>query len=312
MIEAAARTGVAKRLLLLAVIAFLCLIPFLLIIAVSLGQKIDGAYWEWGLTLGNYKRFFVGADWPQTTSTLHLSQLWYSIYYAMVAAIAAVATAFPFTYLMTRGSSRRQTFWLIFFLSSVSLSEVFVAMGWDVLLSARSGLPMLFRETGITDWLKDAGWFGTLRDWGLATPRNVKFKPSGLATIVTMTYLVWPYAVILLYPPLSRLDRSTEEAARTMGARPFTVVRTVVLPQVRLPVIGAVLVLFVFLLGAYVVVAVFADTSKQTLAIAIYESVRGIALDAPFGAAQAMVLLVSAGAVLLFSTWLTRKKEGRA
>ena len=223
----------------------------------------------------------------------------------------AVASAFPFAYLMTRQSRRAQTIWLVFLLSSVSLSEVFVVMGWDILLSNRSGLPMVFKETGLTAWLKDVGWFQHLRDWGLANPRNVKFKPSDFATIITLCYLVWPYAVILLYPALARLDNSTLEAARTMGAGPVTVVRTVVIPSVRLPLIGAVLLLFVFLLGAYVAITVFAHPANHTLAVSVYESVRGATLNAPFGAAQAVILLFTAGAFLLAAMWLGQRGEVR-
>jgi len=302
----AARAGLA---LLWATVAVLSLAPFLLVLVISFGEKIEGGSWAWGLDPSNYLRFFVGIEWPAEVSFLYAQKLWYSLYFAGLAAALAMLLAFPFAYLMTRRSRRAQTVWLVFLLSSVSLSEVFVVMGWDILLSNRSGLPMVFRETGLTQLLKDIGVFGTLREWGLATPRNVRFKPSGFATVLTMTYLVWPYAVILLYPPLSRLDNATLEAARTMGATPLTVVRTVVLPTVRVPIVGATLLLFVFLLGVYVVPTVFAEPAEQTLAISIYQSIRGGTLNAPFGATQAVVLLVTAGAFLAASTALTRLGE---
>ena len=292
------------------VIVLLCLLPFILVLIISLGEKIEGADWRWATSLSNYQRFFVGAD-PENVSFLYLQRLWYSFYYAIIASLLAVATAFPFAYLMTRQSRRSQTIWLVVLLSSVSLSEVFVVMGWDILLSNRSGLPMVFKETGLTAWLKDVGWFQTLRDWGLANPRNVRFKPTDFATILTMSYLVWPYAVILLYPALARLDNSTLEAARTMGAGPMTVVRTVVIPSVRLPLLGAVLLLFVFLLGAYVSITVFAHPAQHTLAVSVYDAVRGATLNAPFGAAQAVILLVTAGLFLGAAMLLSRAAERR-
>lgn len=289
-----------------AVIGVLCVLPFVLIIVVSFGNKIEGASWEWGLSLANYQRVFVGANWPKETTLLYLQRLYYSLYYAVIAALLAVITAFPFTYLMTGLSRRAQSVWLVFILSSLSLSEVFIVMGWDVLLSNRSGLPMVFKETGLTDWLKAVGWFDTLRDWGLANPRNVKFKTSVFATVLTMAYLVWPYAVILLYPALSRLDRSMIEAAQTMGAGPWTIMRTVILPSVRLPLLGTILLLFVFLLGVYVAVTVFAEPAKQTMAVSVYEAVRGNTLNAPFGAAQAVVLLATAAVFLSLGQRLNR------
>lgn len=289
-------------------VAGLCLTPFALVLVISFGEKIEGASWVWAFDPTNYVRFFVGLQWPNV-SFLYAQKLFYSLFYAATASLVAVALAFPFVYLMTRGSRGSQTAWLVFLLSCVSLSEVFVVMGFDVMLSNRSGLPMVLREVGLTGWLKEVGAFPTLRDWGLANPRDLKFKTSQAATIATMTYLVWPYAVILLYPALARLDPSLVEAARTMGARPGQVIRTVVLPLVRVPLVGAVLLLFVFLLGTYVTVTVFAAPKHQTLTISIYESVRGSTLNAPFGAAQSIVLLVTAALCLWASLALSRKAE---
>ncbi|MEM1343835.1 MAG: ABC transporter permease subunit [Pseudomonadota bacterium] len=295
--------------LLSGVLLVLAVAPFVLVFVISFGQNEDGAAWHWALVLENYQRFFVGLDYPDTFSTLYLERLWNSFLYSVLGALIAVALAFPFAYALTRRSRATQTLWLVLLLSALSLSEVFVVMGWDILLSNKSGLPMVFRETGLTQWLKDVGAFPILREWGLATPRNVRFKPSVFATLVSLTYIVWPYAVILLYAPLSRLDRSQIEAARTMGAGPFTVVRTVVVPAVRLPLIGATLLLFVYLLGVLVSVTVFAAPPEHTLTVSIADAVRGSALNAPFGAAQSVVLLVVASVFLLASLWLTRRAE---
>ncbi len=290
-----------------ALVLFLCVAPFILVFAISFGQKIEGAAWEWALTVENYQRVFVGAQWPDEVTFLYLQRLYYSLYFAIIASLLAVVTAFPFTYLLTRQSRRSQARWLVFLLASLSLSEVFIVMGWDIILSNRSGLPMVAKEIGLTAWLKDVGWFATLREWGLANPRNIKFKTSDFATIMTMAYLVWPYAVILLYPALSRLDHSMVEAARTMGAGPRTVMTTVILPSIRTPLIGSTLLLFVFLLGTYVAITVFAEPARHTMAVSVYEAVRGNTLNAPFGAAQSIVLLVTAAAFLAAAQLLSMR-----
>ena len=299
--------GLVLRLLLAFFVLALCLAPFVLVLVISFGEKIEGADWRWALSLSSYQRFFFGFEWPEAASFVYPVKLWYSLYYAIISSLIAVAFAFPFTWMLTRCSRRAQTAWLVFILASLSLSEVFVVMGWDVLLSGRSGLPMVARETGLTDWLKANGWFDTLRAWDLANPRDLKFKTSAFATILTMSYLVFPYAVILLYPALSRLDPSLTEAARTMGARPLVVIRTVVIPAVRLPMLGATCLLFVYLLGAYVVVTVFAAPPQQTLTVTIYDSVRGATLDAPFGAAQSVVLLAAAALFLTLNLRIAKR-----
>lgn len=304
------RKGVLYGVLSALMVVF-CVVPFILVIVISFGRKVEGAAWVWGFTFENYQRFFVGTLWPDEVTFLYLQQLGYSFYFAIIASLLAVLTALPFTLLLTRLKRSTQAIWLVFILSSLSMSEVFIVMGWDILLSNNSGLPKLFQVTGMTQWLKDVGWFQTLRDIGLANPRNVKFKPSEFATILTMSYLVWPYAVILLYPALSRLDPSLSEAARTMGASRWTVIRTVTLPSIRLPLMGTTLLLFVFLLGSYVTISVFATPDKQTTAVAIYSNIRGSNLNAPFGSAQAVILLISASICLYFGHLLNSKAEAR-
>jgi len=81
----------------------------------------------------------------------------------------------------------------------------------------------------------------------------------------------------------------------------------VILPSVRLPLVGSILLLFVFLLGVYVAVTVFAEPAKQTMAVSVYEAVRGNTLNAPFGSAQAMILLVTAAVFLGLGQWLSRR-----
>ena len=297
--------------LLSAFVVIFCVLPFILVLAISFGRKIEGAAWVWDFTLENYQRFFVGILWPDEITFLYLQQLGYSFYFAVIASLLAVLTALPFTLLLTRLKRASQAIWLVFILSSLSLSEVFIVMGWDILLSNNSGLPKVFKETGLTAWLKDVGWFQTLRDWGLANPRNVKFKTSDFATILTMSYLVWPYAVILLYPALSRLDPSLSEAARTMGAGRWTVTRTVTLPSIRLPLFGTSLLLFVFLLGSYVAITVFAAPNKHTTAVAIYANIRGSNLNAPFGSTQAIMLLLSASVCLYLGHLFNNRAQAR-
>ncbi len=75
---------------------------------------------------------------------------------------------------------------------------------------------------------------------------------------------------------------------------------------------GTTLLLFVFLLGAYVSITVFADPAKHTTAVSIYENVRGSTLNAPFGAAQSVILLVAAAVFLVLGQRLSRTSQGAA
>lgn len=139
----------------------------------------------------------------------------------------------------------------------------------------------------------------------------MRFKTSDIATILTMSYLVWRYAVILRCPALSRLDPSLTGAARTMGVGCWTVTRTVTLPSMRLPLLGTTLLLFVLLLGTYVAVTVCAVPHKHTTVVAIYTNIQGANLNAPFGVTQAIMLLISASLCLSLGHLFNRRAEVR-
>ncbi|MEL7151417.1 MAG: hypothetical protein AAGK71_11810, partial [Pseudomonadota bacterium] len=78
------RSGLSMKRGLLAVltsiIVVFCVVPFLLVFAISFGRKIDGAAWVWDFTFENYQRFFVGVLWPDEVTFLYLQQLGYSFY----------------------------------------------------------------------------------------------------------------------------------------------------------------------------------------------------------------------------------------
>ena len=133
----------------------------------------------------------------------------------------------------------------------------------------------------------------------------------GIMPYISASIIMQLLAVVI--PRLQRLQDevlalgSMVEAAQTMGAGPWTVMRTVILPSMRLPLVGSTLLLFVFLLGVYVAVTVFAEPAKQTMAVSVYEAVRGNTLNAPFGSAQAVVLLVTAGIFLALGQWISKR-----
>ena len=56
---------------------------------------------------------------------------------------------------------------------------------------------------------------------------------------------------------------------------------------------------------------IFAAPNKHTTAVAIYANIRGANLNAPFGATQAIILLISASVCLYLGHLLNRRAEGR-
>jgi putative spermidine/putrescine transport system permease protein len=251
---------------------------FGIMVAVSFFHRVPGGFYEPAFELANYARFFT---------PLFVENLVLSIYIAVLVAVICVSLGFPFTYLLTRISRRAQVVWLVFILSVLSLSEVIVAFSWSILLSRTAGLSNLFVLAGLMD--KPASW-----------------TPGFPAVLLGLTYLAFPYTVLMLYPPLSRLDPELTEAARTMGASPVRSFFTVVVPLLRHAILAGLIMVFVFVLGAYLIPQILGRPQHWTLSVlitdqAIYQS------NLPFAAAMAVFLLAASLGLIVLTLGMGRR-----
>lgn len=259
------------------------LIPFGIMLAVSVALREPGGFYQWGFDLAGYRRFL---------SAFFGGILLTSVLIAAGAALIAVALALPFTVALAGLGRRAQTAVLVVLLSVLSLSEVIVGFSVSTLLSQTAGVGNLLAFLGIT-----------------AEARA--YTPSLFALLTGLVYLSFPYAVLVLYPPVARLDPELAQAARTMGASPFRTFLTVTVPLLRAPLLGAVILVFVFALGSYLLPQVLGRPQHWTLSVhitdqAIYQS------NLPFAAAMATFLLVVALAMVGLALLLGREKGAPA
>lgn len=238
-------------------------IPFAIMIAVSFFHRVETAFYEPGFELSNY---------GQLLSVFFGEALAFSVFVAGVAGVISVVVAFPFTYFLTRMRRRSQVVLLVFILAVLSLSEVIIGFSWSSLLS---------RTAGVSNLL---AWVGVLEQPEAWTP--------GLAALLLgLCYLGFPYTVLVLYPPLSRLDPELPEASRMLGASPLRTFFLVVVPTLRNAILGALIMVFVFTLGAYLLPQVLGRPQHWTLSVhitdqAIFHS------NVPFAAAMAIFLML--------------------
>ncbi|HXV24367.1 MAG TPA: ABC transporter permease [Alphaproteobacteria bacterium] len=239
------------------------IIPFGTMLAVSFFHRVEGAFYEPSFELSNYARFI---------SPFFGRALGFSLLLAGAAAIVAVTIAFPFTYMLTRMRRRHQVRWLVFILAVLSLSEVIIGFAWATLMS---------RSAGLSNILVWAGVLEQAQAW----------SPSFPALLIGLSYVGFPYTVLVLYPALSRLDPELPEASRMLGASPLRSFFRVVVPVLRTSIISALIMVFVFNLGAYVLPQVLGKPQHWTLSVlitdqAIFQS------NLPFASAMAIFLMM--------------------
>lgn len=253
-------------------------VPFGIMLATSFFERDPAAFYQPAFVLTNYARL---------ATSLFVDHLVFSLYLAVFVAVISVCLAFPFTFLLTRMRLRTQTLWLVFILSVLSLSEVIVGFSWSMLLSRTAGLSNLLVWAGLMD-------------------EPVAWTPSFGAVVTGYLYLTLPYSVLMLYPPLSRLDPELIEAARTMGASPVRAFFNVVVPTTRTPILASLILVFVFTLGVFLIPHLLGRPSHWTLSVLITDQAVYQA-NAPFAAALAVFLLVTSLALIAVTFWLSRR-----
>lgn len=248
----------------------LFVVPLGAIVAVSFFRRDASAFFQPGFVLDNYER---------ALTPFFLERLAVSLGLALLATLICVAVAVPFTYSVTRLPRRRQVPYLVLVLATLSLSEVIAAFAWSLLLSRTSGL------SNVLVWLR-------------LLKEPVSWSPGFAAVLLGFVFIALPLTILILYPPMSRLENELVEAAGTMGAAPFTAFRTVVVPLLRRAIAGSSALVFIFVLGAYVVPQTLGRPAQWTLPVHITDQAV-LKSNLPLGAALAIVLLVASALVSL-------------
>ena len=172
-------------------------------------------------------------------------------------------------------------------------------------LRALTVLPMVLPPVvGGVALLLAFGRRGLLGGWLAAFGIHLPFTTAG--AIVAETFVAMPFLIITVEAGLNSMDRRFEDAARTLGARPWTVMWRVTLPLVRPSLLAGAVLCWARALGEFGATITFAGNfpgRTQTMPLAVY-----LALETNPDAAivLSLVLLAVSLAVLigLHDRWL--------
>jgi ABC-type spermidine/putrescine transport system permease subunit II len=123
--------------------------------------------------------------------------------------------------------------------------------------------------------------------------------PFGLYTTVLIAHINWtlPFTFLTLYPRLHRFDRSIEEAAMDLGARPLMVFRRIVLPLIMPAIYATFLFSFTLSFDEFIR-TIFVLGPERTMPVHVWSLV--IEQIAPFlPAVGVLIMVISIGASLL-------------
>lgn len=126
----------------------------------------------------------------------------------------------------------------------------------------------------------------------------------GTYLMVALAHSLWafPLVIMVLRVSLDGLDRSIEEAARGMGATPFQVFYTIILPLIMPSVLVGGLFAFIISINEFIMAQFLGTTQSETMPRVIYPTLRYRLT--PLVAAASGVLMLLTVMVLFLATWL--------
>jgi spermidine/putrescine transport system permease protein len=269
------------------VMVALLIIPLILTVITSFGQRDPDGNVIYTFTLENYWRL-MGFTESGTWDNLYLLILMRSLWLALETTVIVIAMAYPLAYYIARAPEKRRNFLLFLVLIPLWTNFVIRIYAWV----------MILRTQGV---LNSSLAF-------LAGLASVPFKPFDLypsqgAVLVGMVYEFLPFMILPIFTSLEKIEPNLYEAAADLGANSFWTFLRVTLPLSLPGLVAGTILTFVPVIGTFVV----SDILGGRQVILVGNLVQRQFLDArnpPFGSAASIILL---GMTLALTLYYTRR-----
>jgi sulfate transport system permease protein len=144
--------------------------------------------------------------------------------------------------------------------------------------------------------------------YGSNSPIGIHLAFTRASVVVALLFVTLPFVVRAVQPVLLELDRDMEDAAASLGARPLTVFRRIVLPNLTPAILAGAALAFARAIGEFgslVLLTGSAPFKTEAASVFIFNQIES---DNPIGAASvSVVLLILALAVLLLIGFFSRR-----
>jgi len=137
--------------------------------------------------------------------------------------------------------------------------------------------------------------------------------PSGRGfTTITIAHITFSmaYVAVVVRARLAQMDRSLEEAAMDLGARPLTVYLSITLPLIAPALLSGWLLAFTLSLDDLVIASFVAGPGSTTLPMVVYASVR-MGVSPQINALATIIVALVSLAVIVAGISLRGRKGGR-
>ncbi|WNJ88861.1 ABC transporter permease [Bosea sp. 685] len=264
--------GLAAALItpILLVNAIVFIVPIVNLLRISFNEALPG---------GGIGPAFTWENWVQLVAdTYYLEILLRSIGVSVLITVLTLLLSYPIALYLHRASGAWRTFLFVLVIAPLLTSAVVRTYGWIAML-ADGGL--------INNAL---GFFGA------PVPFRLLFNLTGV--VIGLTEILMPYMILALLAGFGRLDPRCEEAALTLGARPWQSFWRIVVPLTAPGIALGCFFCFVLCVSSFITPRVLGGGRVFLLATEIYDQAI-VTLNWPAAATLSILVL------LLFGTALT-------
>jgi spermidine/putrescine transport system permease protein len=244
---------------------FLLVIPTLLIIAYSLGQRgvIVPIRFSWGnLVYSNYHTALNPRFLPIFTR---------SIRYAFISTVACVLLGFPLAYWIARFSGRLRNLYLVLVIIPFLTSYLIRMYAWQFILDSHGLLNSVLGALGLGS--------------------HHVFLNTDFAVILGLTYGFLPFMILPLYASIERMDKSLVDASYDLGHGKISTLFRVIIPTISPGLIAGVLLVFIPAVGDFVTPELLGGVKTQMFGNTVYDQFNS-GNNWPLGSAMSVLMMV--------------------
>jgi putative spermidine/putrescine transport system permease protein len=267
------RAWVGWVLLALPTLYFLALVAYPLInlmrMSVSVPQR--GRVFGEGFSLQNYITIF--------TDELYLETLWVTFRIGALTSLLALLLGVPLALYIRKARPGVRSLLIFITIAPILISVVVRAYGWIVLLSNRGLVNSFLQYVGVIDF-----------------PIRLIFNETGI--VIGTAHVLMPFMVLSVLGSLQTIDVALEDAATSLGAKPWRVVVDVVLPLALPGMVAGTILVFILAVSTFVTPILLGGQLVLTLPILALQQFNST-FNWAFGSALIGVLLVAVLATTL-------------
>ncbi|WP_232830805.1 ABC transporter permease [Tropicimonas sp. IMCC34011] len=188
---------------------------------------------------------------------------------SLLVTVLCILIGAPEAYILSRMRNPWRSIFLLVVLGPLLVSVVVRTLGWAILFGGNGLLAKTTAALGLGEV-------------------SLMYTMTGMT--VALVHVLVPFMVIPVWASLQKMDPQSEDAALTLGASPFTVIRRITLPQITPGILSGSIICFALTAAAFATPSIIGGRRMKVVATMIYDEYKNT-LNWPMGATLAALLL---------------------